>query len=124
MAVILKKLKGKTVHKANPEPEWEQLLLLLKLLIILFVIFSCFHWIVKKKVQHLPAQTQITALPDTQGSNAPFMRAYTVKEGDTLWKIVLTYYPNENPVNKIKEIQKINQMSNDSIQPGQPLKLP
>ncbi|RXT14824.1 LysM peptidoglycan-binding domain-containing protein [Ammoniphilus sp. CFH 90114] len=126
MAVILKKLKGKSVHKEDQGPEWEHLLTLLKLLLILFLIFSCFHWIVKKRVQHLPAQLgngagQTTA---TKTDSPSFMRLYTVKDGDTLWKIAVTHFPNENPVAKINEIKRINQMVKDAIKPGQMLKLP
>ncbi|WP_167577568.1 LysM peptidoglycan-binding domain-containing protein [Ammoniphilus sp. YIM 78166] len=124
MAVILKKLKGKTVYKGDPEPEWQHLLTLLKLLLILFLIFSSFHWIVKKRVQHLPADGLSVAIQTTTETKAQAQRMYTVKEGDTLWKIAIQFYPQDNPVTKIKEIMKVNHMKTDSIKAGQPLKLP
>ncbi len=124
MAVILKKLKGKTVYKGDPEPEWQHLLTLLKLLLILFLIFSSFHWIVKKRVQHLPADGISVAIQKTVETQAKTPRLYTVKNGDTLWKIAIQFYPLEDPVTKIKEIMKLNHLKTDSIKAGQPIKLP
>lgn len=120
MAIMLRKLKGKTIQKEGQGADWEHIITLIKILAILFIIFSCFHWIIKKRVQHLPAQLTPTALIQ-QVSPA---KIYNVKEGDTLWKVAVQYYPNENPLQKIEEIKRLNKLSNDSIKPGQTIKLP
>ena len=48
-------------------------------------------------------------------------REYTVKRGDTLWKIARTYLGSGN---RYTEIMEINGLASDIIHPGQVLKLP
>lgn len=122
MSIMFRKLKGKTIQKEGQGAEWEHIITLLKILSVLFIIFSSFHWVVKKRVQHLPAQAQVSPITPVQSSTPA--KQYKVKEGDTLWKVALQHYPNKNPLLVIKEIKQINQLSDDSIQPGQSIKLP
>lgn len=49
------------------------------------------------------------------------MTKYTVKSGDTLWKIAKNYLGDGN---KYKEIQKANGMNDTVIFPGMVLKIP
>ncbi len=120
MAIMLRKMKGKTIQKEGQGTEWEHIINLIKILTILFILFSSFHWIIKKRVQHLPAQLTPAALVQ-QVTPA---KLYKVKEGDTLWKIALQHYPNEDPLKAIHEIKQLNKLSSDSIKPGQSIKLP
>ena len=64
-------------------------------------------------------------IPGTQGSMQPkpevSYREYTVKRGDTLWKIARTYLGSGN---RYTEIMEINGLASDIIHPGQVLKLP
>lgn len=121
MAIMLKKIKGKTIQKEGQGADWEHIITLIKILAILFVVFSSFHWIIKKRVQHLPVQLTPSSLIQQM---SPANKVYKVKEGDTLWKIALEYYPNENPLKKTLEIKQLNKLPNDSIKPGQSIKLP
>ncbi|HJV44614.1 MAG TPA: LysM peptidoglycan-binding domain-containing protein [Bacillota bacterium] len=126
MAIILNKLKGKTIHRKSTTSDWDRLFNLLKILVILFLVFSCFHWIIKKKVQNLPVTPSLAQI-GTQtklDSITSYNKIYTVRSGDTLWSIASSQYPRQNTVNIIKEIKKLNQLTKESLKPGQPLKLP
>lgn len=94
--------------------DWKHLTRLLKILVILFIGFSSFHYIILKKVQNHPVSIPLN----------PEKRLYTVKEGDTLWKIAYKQYPKQDPQKMIKEIQRLNQMKTDAIKTGQPIRLP
>ena len=66
--------------------------------------------------------TQSKAKPATESKPTLYVSPsltteYTIKEGDTLWKI-----SKENPGNSIEKIQKLNGIS-DSIKPGQVIKI-
>ncbi|MBP1930520.1 LysM peptidoglycan-binding domain-containing protein [Ammoniphilus resinae] len=125
MAVILKKIKGQKIQKGNPTNDWKHLATLIKIILILFVLFSIFHFVIKKKVAHLPIQNSfVTASAEQKDNSASAGKLYTVRKGDTLWSIVLKHYPKDNPANRISEIETLNNLSNDRIKPGQPLKLP
>ena len=122
MSVIAKK------EKTNPNDpqsaDWVHLIRLLKILVILFVSFSCFHWIILKKVQVQSQPVGTTVSNSFFQKLSPRAVIYTVKEGDTLWKIAFRKYPGSNPQEMVNKIKKINQMKSDSIKTGQPLRLP
>ena len=125
MAVILKKLKGQKIQKGSPTNDWKHLATLIKVILILFVLFSIFHFVIKKKVAQLPIQNQfVTASTEQKENPTTAGKLYTVRKGDTLWSIVLKHYPKDNPANRIAEIERLNSLSNDQIKPGQPIKLP
>jgi len=109
-------------ERKDPQPaDWVHLIRLLKILMILFISFSSFHWFVIKRVENLPASSTLSQTSVQKGSST---KIYTVKDGDTLWKIAYKQYPKQNPLEVVKEIQKINGMKSDTIKTGQPLKLP
>ena len=123
--MILKKAKGKKIireDQVKPKASFEQLILLIKVLLILFLVFSAFHLIIKKKVQSIAVHTIIPAIQTTTVKKGPHQ--ISVKEGDTLWSIVHRLYPKDNPVKRIKEIQQLNRLSGDQLKPGQVIKLP
>jgi len=125
MAVVLKKLKGQRIRKGSPANDWKHLSTLIKIILILFILFSIFHFVIKKKVAHFPIQNPfITASAQKKENLTTARKLYTVKKGDTLWSIVLKHYPKDNPTNRIAEIERLNNLLNDRIQPGQPIKLP
>lgn len=112
---------AKKERKDPQSADWVHLIRLLKILLVLFISFSSFHWFIIKRVQNLPASSSLShsIQKGSQGT-----KIYSVKEGDTLWKIAYKQYPGQDPQKMVKEIQKINQMKSDSIKTGQPLKLP
>jgi hypothetical protein len=125
MAMTLRK-KVK-MHKDKPADEmngWGPLITFIKVISILFIVFSTFHWLVMKRVQHLPVQTGITAYSQPSSQLPATYKLHTVKPGETLWSIVIHLYPNENPSQVIKKMKSINGLNGDMIQPGQPIKLP
>lgn len=54
----------------------------------------------------------------------PLPKHVIVKSGDTLWKIVNTYYPDDNLLKKTYEIAEYNKINDGSIYPGQNIILP
>lgn len=64
-------------------------------------------------------------IPGTQGDTQPkpevSYREYTVKRGDTLWKIARTYLGSGS---RYSEIMELNGLDSDIIHPGQVLKIP
>jgi spore germination protein YaaH len=68
----------------------------------------------------IPGKT--TTTPSTPSvPSTPSYRQYTVKSGDTLWKIAQAQL---GAGNRYSEIKKINNLTSDTIYPGQVLKLP
>lgn len=62
---------------------------------------------------------QLLNIPINPPSNTPVV--YTVREGDTLWNISQRFLGNGN---KYKEIMDLNQLSTETIYPGEQLKIP
>jgi nucleoid-associated protein YgaU len=48
----------------------------------------------------------------------------TVAAGDTLWSIASTRYPDADPRQKVFQIERLNRLSGETIEPGQRLALP
>ena len=63
---------------------------------------------------------QVLKIP-SGGTTAPTQRTYTVKGGDSLWKIAEKQLGNGS---RYKEIKSLNGLKNDTIYAGQVLKLP
>jgi LysM repeat protein len=124
MAIILKKLKEKSILRDDPSADWEHILTLIKIMAVLFILFSGFHWIIIRKVQTLPTSPVTTKIETKTALSTGHTKIYTVRSGDTLWSIASQQYPNDDPAQKVKEIKKINQLAGKSIRIGQPLKLP
>lgn len=62
---------------------------------------------------------------DARGAQPRELITVTVHAGDTLWQIARTYGPANTDVRDvIYDICKINGISENSIQPGQTLKVP
>ena len=58
-------------------------------------------------------------------SAEPTYSSYTVAPGDTLWSVATARYaPSEDPRQKIREIQDINELDTPKIYPGMSLELP
>lgn len=49
---------------------------------------------------------------------------YEVEQGDTLWNIAKAHMPNTDPRSVVFEIQQMNGLGNEFIQPGDVLKVP
>lgn len=104
----------------SKEADWGHFTRLLKILAIIFIAFSSFHWIVIQYVQKKPVHVLNKIIPwPTESENI-----YFVEEGDTLWDIAFQQYPARDPQDVIDKIRKINRLSSDTIQAGQSLKLP
>ncbi|WP_170145305.1 LysM peptidoglycan-binding domain-containing protein [Ammoniphilus oxalaticus] len=104
------------------QAEWGHFLNLLKVLAILFVTFSVFHWIIIHQVQSKPATVLTKFIPKKWATANN--KIYSVQEGDTLWDIAFKQYPARNSQEVILEIKKLNKLTTDSIRSGQPLRLP
>ncbi len=61
---------------------------------------------------------QVLKIP---ADNETFMQTYTVKEGDTLWKIAQNFLGNGN---RYTEIMSLNNLQSGNLRIGQPLKIP
>ena len=61
---------------------------------------------------------------NTTTSAAPKSRVYTVKSGDSLWKIAERHYGAKRADEFVKRIKEINGLRNDVINPGETIKLP
>ena len=61
---------------------------------------------------------QILTIPDSSGTNPNNMFMYTVKKGDSLYKIAKVYNTTVN------EIKKINNLKTDNLSIGQILRIP
>jgi nucleoid-associated protein YgaU len=48
----------------------------------------------------------------------------TVAAGDTLWSIASARYPDADPRQKVFQIERLNRLSGETIEPGQRLTLP
>ena len=64
----------------------------------------------------------IDGLVDASGYNNTMI--YIVKEGDSLWTIVKTHYPDNDIRKMIYKIEKLNNINRSIIYPGQQLELP
>lgn len=69
--------------------------------------------------------------PDVEAPPAPeepkvatVTSTYTVKKGDSLWKIAANKYGTAQASTKAKEIAKLNKLTSDRVYPGNKLKLP
>lgn len=59
-------------------------------------------------------------------NNSPDSSAYTVvvEDGDSLWSIAKTYFPNSDPRSAIEDIRKLNDLDNYTIYAGMTLLIP
>ena len=68
-----------------------------------------------------PSQTVGNAPESASSSQSPKYTTYTVKRGDTLWRIARAQL---GKATRYKEIMSLNGMCSDNIWPGQKLKIP
>ncbi len=48
----------------------------------------------------------------------------TVQPGDTLWAIAADRYPNSDVRAKVWQIEQVNHLSGETLQPGETLRVP
>jgi len=70
------------------------------------------------------AQTAPEAVPPAQDRSEPAAAPYTVRPGDTLWRIAVTQCGSGSAVARIRELNREVIGSNDVLKPGTVLKLP
>ena len=64
------------------------------------------------------------ARPGTSGTAGAAFAKVEVRPGQSLWTLAETYDPNADPRQVIQEIQQLNSLNTDQVQPGQVLWMP
>jgi LysM repeat protein len=59
-----------------------------------------------------------------QGGLTPAPQTVTVRPGDTLWSIAAVHYPQDDPRDRVQDIERLNHLDGPIVQVGAHLVLP